>query len=97
MFKIATTALIGLSMATCAFGGAFAQTSEPKPPPARMPLSPGQPSATNLQVSDRDMEAMLACKRMPNDVMMKDQTCRDMAKMHPDMMKSGLAKGAAAK
>jgi hypothetical protein len=89
MFKTATAALLGLTMA-CAAGGAFAQGSAMKPANGKMMAG---------KMSDKDMAAMKMCKKMSHDAMAKDAKCMDMMKMHPDAMKmhSGMMKGAPAK
>jgi hypothetical protein len=89
MFKTATAALFGLTMA-CAAGGAFAQGSAMKPADGKMMAG---------KMSDKDMATMKMCKEMSHDAMSKDAKCMDMMKMHPDAMKmnSGMMKGAPAK
>ena len=91
MFNKTTSALMGLSLAACAFTGAWAQT----PSGGAMMAKPSS-GAMAPKMSDKEMATMKMCKGMSHDAMMKDQKCMDMMKMHPDAMKmdSGMMKGA---
>jgi len=80
MIKTTTAAVIGLGMAAFTFAGAYAQDGAMKPADGKMAMS--------SKMSDKDMATMKMCKEMSHDAMMKDQKCVDMAKMHPDAMKS---------
>jgi hypothetical protein len=84
MIKTATTALIGLSLAALAVGGAYAQDSAMKPADGKMMMSGGMMSK---KMSDKDMATLKMCKEMSHDAMMKDQKCMELQKMHPDAMK----------
>jgi hypothetical protein len=95
MFKTATAALLGLTMA-CAAGGAFAQGNAMKPADGKMM---GGNAMMAGKMSDKDMATIKMCKQMSHDAMAKDAKCMDMMKMHPDAMKtdSAMMKGAPAK
>ncbi len=80
MIKTTTAALMGLSLAAFTLAGAYAQGSAMKPADGKMAMS--------SKMSDKDMATMKMCKEMSHDAMIKDQKCMDLAKMHPDAMKS---------
>jgi hypothetical protein len=86
MFKTATAALIGLSLAVGASGGAFAQTGGGAMKPSGGQMMSGK-SGMSSKASPEEAKAIKACQAMRHDAMIKDHKCMDMMKMHPDMMK----------
>ena len=96
MFKTATAALIGLSLAAGAAGGALAQTGGGAMKPLGGQMMSGHmmsgqmmsgKSGMSKTASPEDVKAIKGCQAMRHDAMIKDHKCMDMMKAHPDMMK----------
>jgi hypothetical protein len=80
--------LLGMSLAAAACGGAVAQDAgKAANPPAQTPsMGAARPDMSKM-MSDKDKKTMTMCRGMDREAMAKTQSCMDMMKAHPDMMK----------
>ena len=53
-------------------------------------MSHDMKSGSTMKMSQHDMRMMKTCKSMSHSRMMKNASCKKMAKMHPGMMKPGM-------
>lgn len=78
-------AAVGLMIAALTAGAGCASTRD-----GGMAGGASMKSSMPMSMSPAEMEVMASCKAMTHDAMMQNAKCKQMMKMHADMMKEGM-------